>query len=175
MATTLLDALYEQLPAGLAKYVVVNEEDGLTWTQRSDYPCITRAKSVSPRVCEVVRVGGPPPTTKQNGADVLPHIVSHIDTLYGLYNEHMKADAHRRFLTQVKEFVGKTPGREFVGRKASREIIAYSSAPHQYPCAPDSFFNLCSFLLDAKIHINERVYTWCDSVAKDLVITLSKN
>lgn len=172
MAATLIESLYQQLPAGLAKYTIV--PDGVAWTQCADYPCVRRAKSVSPRP-----VAAPPPprrdVAKQNGADVLPHIVSQIDSLYELYNEQMKTDAHRRFLSHVKEFVGKTPGREFVGRKASREIIAYSSAPHQYSCAPDSFFNLCSFLLDAKIHINERVYTWYDDVAKDVVITLRKN
>lgn len=170
---TLLDVIYEQLPAGLAKYNVASGDIDAVWTQRAEYPCVCRAKSVSPRPVDIVAPVRMP--SKKAGTDILPNIVSHIDPLYGLYNEQMKADAHKRFLSHVKDFVGKTPGREFVGRKASREIIAYSSAPQQYPCAPDSFFNLCSFLLDAKIHINEQVYTWSDKIEKEVVITLSKN
>jgi hypothetical protein len=159
----MIEVLRQQLPAGLAKFAAGCDE----WTQRPNY------EKVSQRVNKPSVTTAPRKDAKKASA-IIPHIVREIDELYDIYNDQMKADTNKRFLASAKEFVGKTPGRELVGRKSSREIIAFVSAPHMYANPPDSFYKLCSYLLNARIYISSRdePYEWNGiDIVKTLRIT----
>lgn len=155
----MLDVLRNQLPAGLSKFAVVGGDQ--MWTQRPQYPFVQRAKCITQKQVQA-------PIVSQNvrkigiseSVVIVSKLIREIDELYDIYNDQLKAETNQRFLSRVKDFVGKTPGRELVGKKSSREILAFASAPHMYPLPPISFFKLCSFLLNAKLCYKDAEYVW---------------
>jgi hypothetical protein len=163
-----MEILQRHLPSGLAFFAVPDGASHLT--QRVDYPTVHRAKSVASPAAPPAQLQ-PKKQTTTTRASYIPAVIRHIDPLYDVYSDTMKADAEQRFVTHVKEFVGKHPGSALVGRKGSREILAWiSSGRSSVP--PESFFKLCSFLLDAKICVQSAIHTWSGSNADDAEIRL---
>lgn len=163
----MLDILKTQLPSGLAFFHAGAE----AWTQRVEY---MRTGDTKP-VAAAAPVAPAAVVSRKKRASVAPvtaQIVRYIDELYDMYSNSMKADAQRRFVTHLKEFIGKPPGREFVGRKASREIMSWLAVSGSVP-PPDSFLKVCSFLLDARINYGDQTYAWCGDETR--TIDLVKN
>jgi hypothetical protein len=71
----------------------------------------------------------------------------------------MAKSAESFFIEKVKEFVGNNPGLELLGPRRSREIMGYISNTGIAP-PPDSFFELCSYLLNAVVVANDKTYRW---------------
>lgn len=138
------------LPSGLTQMQIGQER----WTQRIDYPLVATGKSVKT-----------PPKPKlmssKKGVTVVSvfrQLLPHIDEMFDLYSHERKASAERALIDHMKAFVGGNPGRELMGAQASQEILKFLAGRY-HTSPPDSFILLCSFLLDASLQVDDRVFT----------------
>lgn len=164
----MLTIIHNSLPSGLAKM----EIGDVVWTQRSQYPCIERSKTiktppknVSKKIVDRVRTPQIPSPITQ----LLPHI----DEMFALYSNDMKADLERSFVDKLRVFVGSAPGRDLISHKQARDVMVYMNNTRRDP--PDGFFLICSFLLDASIHVEGKTFTFeGTAVTQSIDIKLSK-
>ncbi len=152
--STMIELLRNQLPSGLA---AINLE--FAATQKAEYPYVCRTKTVKSPVASCT------PSShhqKRHYPCIFEQLLKYVDDMYDIYNAQMRAEGKSRFMNRVKEFVGCMPGTALVGRKASREIMSYISnkPPRRDVTPPESFFKLCSFLLDARVHVGNNTYEW---------------
>lgn len=157
----MIELLRSQLPSGLT---VVNAGQA-EFMQRAKYPYVCRTKTVRSPVVAPAQQASHARGACVRGQDVsiLDEVLRNVDDMYDIYNTQMRAESKTRFMNHVRDFVGSATGTALVGRKASREVMAYVA---QYAAngararTPDSFLKLCSFLLNARIHTDEKTYEW---------------
>jgi hypothetical protein len=163
----MLDLLRKNLPSGLTTIRIGNDE----WTQKVSYQCSARPKCDTTSPKSTPRA---PVTTARHVKTkaVIEQMLPHFEELYELYNDHLKEDALRRFGDHVSRFVGSDPGLSLVGSRRSREVLAYiSNGIRLHKPPPPSFWELCSFLLNANIHIDGKVFKWDGiELSKDIVL-----
>jgi hypothetical protein len=150
----MIDTIRNALPSGLKSVAIEGCIQG--YTQRVDYPGVVRRKQQTLTTTQQQRSNSSALRKKE---DVIANIMPFIDEAYPLYTAHMQQMANTTFIKEFRKFIGDYPGRDMVTRKESREIMKYL-ANTKYERPPDGFFRICSFLLNATIHVEDKTFTY---------------
>lgn len=164
-----MELLRNTLPAGLTVWHISNE--AVEYQQRSDY--IINTPQFQPQVqhaCE--ERPNIKPTRSVRIPNMLQQLAANIDDMYHSLTPAMKRETDNYLKQKVLEFVMSDAGNSALGPKRCREIVAYIGTPMVERSEP--FFLLCSFLLDAKIVVDHKVYTWNHQTYANEVIVQCK-
>lgn len=163
----MLAIIRETLPSGLTQLAIGDGD----FTQRVDYPTVLRSKTIKtppkPSALQQQKPTHRCPT-------IYRQLMGHIDEMYEIYPEDMKRAAELHLKESMKSFLCDIYGRQVIGAQQSHDIMAFIARPHN-TSPPDYFFELCSFLLNARVHVNGKVYLHKDvTPSKDIKISVNK-
>lgn len=178
-----MELLRSTLPSGLTVWRIDNED--IRFQQRADYAsslpeteCIinvSRPTKVQMQTDSEKGGGDTRKEKKQRIPSFLQQLVAEVDDSYDSLTPAMRRATEKYMKEKLLDFVMCESGHSVLGPKKCREAVGYiTSNKFNLPC--DAFFELCSFLLDAKVHIGHKVYTWDDqSCTHDIHFKTFKN
>ncbi len=160
----MITLIKDTLPSGLVQMRIGDE----CWTQRIVYPIVATGKSVKSPPKPIIQSSHSKP--RKSTSSIFRQLLPHVDDTFDLYTHERKESAERVLIDHLKTFVGNNPGRELMGSKASQEILKFLGDKYRrFP--PESFMMLCSFLFDASLQVDDKVFTH-DSVTVTRTIKL---
>lgn len=162
-----MDTLKNVLPSGLVVWKIPNADE--RFMQRATYDIVTPTFECKRQITKLDE----PVKKKAHVASLLQQLIHHVDDMYEAYPFNMKKATEKYMKDRLLEFVMSDHGNTVLGPKRCREVVSYMGTTMKTVC--EAYLVLCSFLLDAKVLLEHKVYTWNHQSYTQEVVFTCKN